>query len=325
MNIHNAFHQAQYNKVVEFDTSSLSETNAIPARVLQLRARIALGEQDQVISEVEKEDDTPDFAAVKAFAEHTKDPEDESSKQKAVELSKSDSNNLTVQLLCGTILSNVGMKDEALALLAKHEGSLDAYVVSIRATSTPLTGFRVALITQIHLSQNRLDLAQQEVKRAKGWAQDNLLVNLAESWVGLREVRGTTFGLVKKLIDMIQGGEKYQAAFYVYEELATAPSTSSPHNVLGQSIAELHLGRLPESEAALAQALQISPDDPDLIANAIVLNTILGKDEETATLRKKLEQVNPHHQLVTDLEKKRELFESARSKYQPVLDIPSEA
>lgn len=46
----------------------------------------------------------------------------------------------------------------------------------------------MALLVQIYLAQNRLDLAKKEVQRARSWAQDNLLVNLAESWVGLREV-----------------------------------------------------------------------------------------------------------------------------------------
>ena len=47
----------------------------------------------------------------------------------------------------------------------------------------------VALIVQIHLQQNRNDLAIKEVGAARRWAQDSLLVNLAESWVGLRLVR----------------------------------------------------------------------------------------------------------------------------------------
>lgn len=64
------------------------------------------------------------------------------------------------------------MNEEALALLAKHQGSLDA----------------VALIVQIQLQQNRVDLAAKEAKNARGWAQDALVVNLVESWVGLREV-----------------------------------------------------------------------------------------------------------------------------------------
>ena len=42
---------------------------------------------------------------------------------------------------------------------------------------------------QIHLQQNRLDLAQKEAVNARKWAQDSLLVNIAESWVGMREVR----------------------------------------------------------------------------------------------------------------------------------------
>lgn len=48
---------------------------------------------------------------------------------------------------------------------------------------------RVALIIQIHLQQNRVDLAAKEAQQARKWAQDSLLVNIAESWVGLREVR----------------------------------------------------------------------------------------------------------------------------------------
>lgn len=47
----------------------------------------------------------------------------------------------------------------------------------------------VALVVQIHLQQNRTDLALKEVQAAKRWAQDSLLVNLAESWVGMRVVR----------------------------------------------------------------------------------------------------------------------------------------
>jgi hypothetical protein len=41
---------------------------------------------------------------------------------------------------------------------------------------------------QIHLQQNRTDLALKEAQRARKWAQDSLLVNIAESWIGMREV-----------------------------------------------------------------------------------------------------------------------------------------
>ena len=63
----------------------------------------------------------------------------------------------------------------------------------------------VALIVQIHLQQNRTDLALKEVQAARKWAQDSLLVNIAESWVGLRIVCSTSFQLVLVSDSVIQG------------------------------------------------------------------------------------------------------------------------
>lgn len=40
----------------------------------------------------------------------------------------------------------------------------------------------------------------------------------------------------------------------------------------------MHLGRLPEAEAALQQALQKYPDDAEVTANSIVRNVLNGKD-----------------------------------------------
>lgn len=51
-----------------------------------------------------------------------------------------------------------------------------------------LMRLRVALIVQIHLQQNRTDLAAKEAANARKFAQDSLLVNIVESWVGMREV-----------------------------------------------------------------------------------------------------------------------------------------
>jgi len=82
----------------------------------------------------------------------------------------------------------------------------------------------------------------------------------------------------KAALTQVQGGEKYQQAFYVFEELAQAPSTSSSQSLVSQAVAEIHLGRLEEAEAALQQALAKDPKNPDIIVNTIVLNVIAGKD-----------------------------------------------
>jgi len=281
VNIHSAFHQGQFQKVIEFETSSFSSANELPAQVLKLRARLALGEYDAVISEAKGA--TPDLVAARTLAEYLKAPaEDSKAVIKAQELAKKEPDNLTVELLCGTVLADAGLVEDALALLSKHQGSLDA----------------VALTVQIHLQQNRTDLAAKEATNARKWAQDSLLVNVIESWVGMRE-----------------GGEKYQAAYYVFEELAQAAATQSIQSLVGQAVAELHLGRLPEAEAAFQQAEQLDPQNADVLSNMVVLNTILGKD--TAEAMAGLQKVKPGHQMLVDFAEKRTEFERACEKYNP--------
>jgi coatomer protein complex subunit epsilon len=116
---------------------------------------------------------------------------------------------------------------------------------------------------------------------------------------------------------LLQGGEKYQAAYYVFEELAQAPSTQSTHNLVSQALAELHLGRLPEAEAALQQAMQLDPENEDVLSNMVVLNTILGKD--TKEPLEALKRKNPANQLLAGLGEKREEFGKALEKYSPKL------
>ncbi|KAK8044694.1 coatomer epsilon subunit-domain-containing protein [Apiospora rasikravindrae] len=278
INIHNHFHQGQYQEVVDFDTSALSPENALPARVLALRARIALGQADDVIADVQGESE-PELAAVGALAQHSLGNTDAAVKT-IEELASSSSDNATVQTIGGIVLQAAGKSEEALALLSQHSGNLDA----------------VALITQIHLLQNRTDLALKEVKSARSWAQDSLLVNLAESWVGVR-----------------MGGERYQQAFYVFEELAQAPSTSSIVTLVSQSVCELHLGRVEEAQSALEQAVQKDPKYAEAIANLLVLNIVTGKNPSELTAS--LQSVDPTHPFLADLAEKDALFDKAASKF----------
>lgn len=111
--------------MIDFDKSSLSAENSIPARVLQLRAQIAVGQARQVLASVEKEASVPDFKAVKAFAQYVIG--NSNAAVPTIErLLESASENATVQVLGGTVLQAVGRTDEALALLSKHQGSLEA-------------------------------------------------------------------------------------------------------------------------------------------------------------------------------------------------------
>ncbi|TVY93932.1 Coatomer subunit epsilon [Lachnellula willkommii] len=278
LNLHNYFHQGQYQEVIDFDTAGLSPENALPARVLSLRAQIALGQAEDVIADVQGESE-PDLAAVGALAELAAGNESKAVKI-AEKLAQESADNSTVQVLAGTVLQAGRNSEEALALLSQHQGNLEA----------------VALIVQIHLQQNRTNLAIKEVQAARRWAQDSLLVNLAESWVGMRV-----------------GGEKYQQAFYVFEELAQAASTSSIQSLVSQAVAEIHLGRLEEAEAALQQALAKDPKSAEVIANSVVLNIIAGKD--ATELISALSTTAPEHHYLQDLQEKSALFDKAATKY----------
>ncbi|KOS20240.1 Coatomer subunit epsilon [Escovopsis weberi] len=278
INIHNHFHQGQHQQVIDFDTSSFSPENALPARVLVLRARLALGQAEDVLADVAGESE-PDLAAIGALAEHSLGRTD-AALQKIEELAASAAENVTVQIVGGIVFQAAGQSDKALALLSQHQSSLEA----------------VTLIVQIYLQQNRTDLAVKEVASARRWAQDSLLVNLAESWVGIRT-----------------GGEKYQQAFYVYEELAQAPSTFSVRSLVSQAICELHLGRLEEAQAALEQAIQKEPNNADAIANSVVLTVVSGRDPQE--LLETLKKADAGHQLLADLEEKSESFDKAAAKF----------
>jgi coatomer protein complex subunit epsilon len=86
-------------------------------------------------------------------------------------------------------------------------------------------------------------------------------------------------------------------------------------------VSELHLGRLPEAEAALQQAHEIAPNNADTIANLVVLNTLLGKTKETADLKKQLAQADGEHRALKDWKEKKSEFEKAAAKYSPKFEV----
>ena len=125
INIHTAFHAGAHQQVLDFDTSSFSSSNALPVRVLKARSQIALGQAQAVSSELASEK-TPDLVAVKLLADLEQGKDVTSAARKLTE--QYGQENLTVQIIGGIILERAGETDEALALLSKHQGSLDAYV-----------------------------------------------------------------------------------------------------------------------------------------------------------------------------------------------------
>jgi hypothetical protein len=123
INIHSAFHAGAFQHVLDFDTSSFSSSNALPVRVLKLRSQIALGQAKGVSAELASEK-TPDLVAVKLLADYEQGKDVVSQAKKLAE--QHGQENLSVQLLVGIVLERAGETEDALALLSKHQGNLDA-------------------------------------------------------------------------------------------------------------------------------------------------------------------------------------------------------
>ena len=129
LSIYNAFHQGQLTTVIDHDTSALAPENVIKAQVYKYRARIALGEAEEVSAELERED-SPELAAVRALAEYTTGNTSTAVTDIAKVISSSPSNG-TVQVIGGIILHLEGKSDDGVALLSKHQGNLEAWVLDV--------------------------------------------------------------------------------------------------------------------------------------------------------------------------------------------------
>ncbi|KAK9451504.1 coatomer epsilon subunit-domain-containing protein [Limtongia smithiae] len=277
--IHNLFYQGAYREVLEVSLDGFSASALTLARVYHYRAAIALGDAAAVLEELEDTEGSAALASVKAFALSKTGKVDEALEivEELVDTASSDS---TVQVLGAIVLYLAGKLDDALLLLSKHEGNLAA----------------VALVVQIRLAQNKLDLAAKEIQQVRKYGQDNIVVNLAEAWVNLQS-----------------GGDKYQEAFYIYEELTQAPLSSNARTFLGQVVADIQLGRYPEAEDAISAALERDPKCPEVLVDAIVLSTLLGKD--STTYHQTLAEVDATNPFLVDLEEKSSLFDTCAAQF----------
>src|ERR1700722_2436731 len=101
-------------------------------------------------------------------------------------------------------------------------------------TATP----RAALMVHIYLSINRADLAKKEFERAKQWAEDDLLLQLIESFIGL-----------------MTGKDSYTNSTSFYTEQLGNPSLTSPHLLTARGVARVLRGEIPEAKSDLEEAL----------------------------------------------------------------------
>lgn len=125
----------------------------------------------------------------------------------------------------------------------------------------------MAVIVQIYLSINRTDRAKKEFDRAKQWAEDDLLLQLIESSIGL-----------------IAAKDGYSNANSFYTEQLGNPSLSSPHILTARGVTRILRNEIPEAKSDLEESLGQQKGDAETLAAFVVAAGIESKKGEAEEL-----------------------------------------
>jgi len=167
------------------------------------------------------------------------------------------------------------------ALLYAHDDNLKEAIKAIRNADTME---QHALLVQLYLRMDRLDLAQKQLKTMRAADEDSTLALLATAWTHLSA-----------------GGGKAQEAGYIFEELSDKHGASALL-LNGQAVAKMHQGQFEEAESLLQEALGKAPSDPDSLANLIAVSQHLRRAPEVvARYLSQLRARAPGHQLLVSL------------------------
>jgi coatomer protein complex subunit epsilon len=293
-----------YKTLVNLTLPPPSSAEYGPTLLYQARAYIALNDPESAKKLVEESSNVA-FKATSALAQYVgatsstdKETTLEELRDLCVEIEGddvegSDRDKEVVKIVAGTAFARAGEIEEALETLGAGAGTENLEAV--------------ALIVQIYLSINRPDLAKKEFERSKGWAEDDLLLQLIESTIGL-----------------VTGKDGYANTSSFYTEQLGNPSLTSPHLLTARGVTRILRNEISEAKSDLEDALGQQPGDGETLA-ALTVAAGLGasKKGDADELWSRLTAEHPDHPLVVDVAKKAQAFEEIASRYSvPPLAVP---
>ncbi|GAA5991850.1 hypothetical protein JCM10908_002236 [Rhodotorula pacifica] len=112
--------------------------------------------------------------------------------------------------------------------------------------------------------------------------------------------------------------QKYQDAYYVFEEIKNMQGGRGEGVLCGVGIAQGLLERWEEARDAVNEGLEMNPTHPTLLANSVALALHTGKTATQADeILSQLRAADASHPLVRDLEAKSNAFDEAARQFSP--------
>jgi len=194
-----------------------------------------------------------------------------------------------VRVCAGTAFARAGEIEEALESLGVTEQG------SANLEYLEAVGVRV----YIYLSINRADLARKEFDRAKVWADDDLLLQMIETSIGL-----------------VTGKDSYSNPQSFYNEQIGNPTLNSPRLLTARAVTRLLRGEINEAKSDLEEVKSQGGEDGESAAAYVVAAGLSGKTNESEELWSKFINDYPTHPLVKDVGEKAGLFDEYSQNYE---------
>ncbi|KAG6889752.1 hypothetical protein C0992_004270 [Termitomyces sp. T32_za158] len=256
-----------YKTLINLTLPESDSPTYIPTLLYQARAHIALNDPESALKLLPTGSDNVAVKATVSLARYvsatqnakkeTTDASLEELRDLAVEVEGDDdeadeNDKALVRVLAGTAFSIAGEVEEALETLGVDTEDLEA----------------VSVIVQIYLSINRPDLAKKQFERSKRWAEDDLLLQLIETTIGL-----------------VTGKDGYSNTSSFYTEQLGNPSLSSPHLLTARGVTRILRNEIQGAKSDLDESLEQQKGDAEATAALIVAGGLGGlKKPETEEL-----------------------------------------
>jgi len=281
-----AFLTGNYQQCVN-DAPKLSVSPELKTErdVLMYRAYIAQRKYGVVLDEI-RPSSADELKAVRTYAEY---------------LSNESRRDSIIKELDAQMSGNVDLTNHTFLLMTAsmyyHEQNYDSALRTLHQSDNLEC---LALMVQTLLKIDRVDLAKKELKRMQDADEDNIVTQLAQAWFNLSV-----------------GGDKYQDAYYIFQEMADKhQSTSLLLN--GQASCYLAQSKWEDAETVLQEAMDKDSNNPETIINMILLSQHLGKAPEVSNrFISQLKDSHRSHPFVKDYLQKESEFERISKNYAP--------